>query len=393
MNLLQSVDDRWVHAMEARAVQISAPSQDQLQFDAVEVGPLHSKPRTNVLLHRRLGPQGWEFFVDDDLAYLGGDEARRKLFTGPRFQHWQELMVPRPVQGDVHEAMLQLLHWLDSPMRERLPIPPRSGMAGIVPPTLGPHLQDVARLAGLDELVPDGFRPTPAQAEAIARVAAAIMQPVSPCCPLIHGPSGGGKHFLVRGAAVELIARGHFDQALEVSGTAVAAGMIFRAQKDERLYSVLDAAFDRKGTLVLLDEFDAAFEQSDIAAGLIARHLDRGLKMIAIARGEFEFSRVETLAPLYRRLHMVYVPPMSPAETIEILNRRLLHHPLVGKVEVATGLVPSIVRAADRLPGANPGAAIQLLDALLSQAAWLNAGVVGLDDLLHFLPPSEECDV
>jgi hypothetical protein len=390
LNLMNDIDERWQDSLAAHAVRISAPGEGMLRLDAVEVGPHYNKPRTNLLLRYRPSQPGWDMFADDDLQYLGDDPRRRQLFTGPRFQHWLALVTPHPVRGDVHDALLTLLDWLDSPMRESLPraLPPN--IARAAPLALDAALEGVARLRDAAEFDVAGFEPTAAQAEAIAQIAATVTQQVSPCCPLVHGLSGSGKHALARAAAKALIERGLFQRVLEISGAAVVAGMLFRPQKDERLGRVLDAAQGMEHALVMLDQFDAVLEQSEICAALMAQHLERGLKLIAVARGEFAFDGGESWLPWQRRLRVVGAPGLGPAEAAEVLRRRLAGHPLAGKIELATGLVPSIVAAAARRPGASPGTAIDLLDALLAQAAWCGATVIGLDDLLHLVPRGYE---
>jgi hypothetical protein len=390
MNLLQTMDDRWLHAVAARDVQVSAPGDGLLRLDTVEVGPQHNKPRTNLLLRRRPGQPAWEFFVDDDLQYTGDDAVRRRLFTGPRLQRWLALVVPRPIQGDVHEAVRHLLEWLDSPLCESLPQVLRHEATRAAPPAPDADLDGVARVCSSADLTVAGFEPTPSQADAITHVVAAVMQPIAPCCPLVHGPSGCGKHVVSRAAVGGLIARGCFRQALAVSGAAIAAGMIFHAQRDERLRRVLDAAQGMDHTLVLLDQFDAVLASSDISPALIAQQLDRGLKLVAVARGEFAADGAGPLPPLRRRLRLVGLPAMDPAETVEVLARRLSCHPLADKVELVAGMVPAIVRATERTPAANPGAALNLLDALLARAIWLNVPLVGPDDLLHILSDGDE---
>ena len=395
-NLVSCFDQGWLDTMNAHAVQVSAPGEGMLRLDAVEVGPQHNKPRSNLLLRWHPARQRWEFFVDDDLRYLGDDPARQMFFTGAHVQHWQSLVVPNPVCGDVHEAMLRLLEWLDSPMRQALddvvrrPGTMYSWSRSAADSPLALDLRGVAALRDAAGLATPGFEPTPVQADLVERIAAAATQPVAACCPLVHGPSGCGKHALARAAAGELIAHGLFAQVLEISGAALAAGMLFRPQRDERLGRVLQAASAMERTLVLVDQFEAVLELSDIAGGLIVRHMDRGLRLIAVARGEFCFEMTEALLSLRRRLRGVRVPPLDAADTAAVLQRRLACHPLVGKVALAAGMVPLIVRAARSWPGANPGAALDLAEALLSRAAWNGADVVGPDDLWHLQPQEED---
>ncbi len=390
MDLLRLVDDRWTGVMATREVRMSAPGADMLRLDAVEIGPGYNKPRTNLLLRCRHAGWGWEFFVDDDLQYLGGDEARRRMFAGPRLQHWQALVAPQPVQGDVHAAILGVLEWLDSPLRTSLPAALRREEARARPAAFDMALEGVATLCGPDELLSAGFEPTLAQAEAIAATAAAVTQQVAPCCPLVCGPSGSGKHAIARAAAGQLLAQGLFRQVLQVSGAAIAAGMIFRPQKEERLGHVLDAARSMEHALVLLDHFDTAIEQSAVACALVAQHLNRGLKLIAVTHGGFSLEPADAVLPLVRRIRVVRAPELDWQETAGVLRRRLACHPLAAKVELAAGLLASIVRAADRRPGASPGAAIGLLDALLAKAAWSGAAVIGPDDVLHLAPISDD---
>ena len=82
-------------------------------------------------------------------------------------------------------------------------------------------------------------------------------------------------------------------------------------------------------TLVLLDQFDAVLELSDISGGLLVRHLDRGLRLIAVARGDFCLDLPESLVPLRRRLRSVYVPALDARETVQVLQRRLCLPPVV----------------------------------------------------------------
>ena len=81
---------------------------------------------------------------------------------------------------------------------------------------------------------------------------------------------------------------------------------------------------------------------------------------------------------------------MDRTETIGVLQRRLAGHPLAARVELSAGLTAAIAYAAERRLGANPGTALDILDALLSRAAWSGAVVIGPDDLLYLQPPHEE---
>jgi len=329
MNLLCSVDDRWLQVMAARAVQASAPADGLLRLDAVEVGPQHNK-RAPTCCYGATGTAAWDFFVDDDLEYIGDDEARRRLFAGPKFQHWLALAVSQPIHCDVHEAVLHLLGLLDSPMREGLPsVLCRAGKADrawLPCPTRSWKAWPACtarRLGG------GSFEPTPLQADAIAQIAAALTQQVSPCCPLVQGCRL--RQARSRARCRRVVDRPRlFRQVLEVSGAAVAAGMIFRAQKDERFRRVLDAAqrMERRSS--------CSASSMRCSCNRILPPPDRppiraGLKLIAVARTEFELDRGEALLPLQRRLRIIRIPPMEAADTAEVLNRRLSRHPLAAK--------------------------------------------------------------
>jgi len=392
MTLIDQLSDQCTGVLRGHAVQVAAPQEEMLELKAVLAGPGHSKPRTNLLL-RRLPELGqWEVFVDEDFCYTGEDHQRRRLFCGLRANQWLSLTPPEPVEGDVNQALLRALEWLDSPLRDQIaaspPAPRERSGAG----PLDPQLARVGRLLTRRELERMAVEPTLAQAEAVRRIAAIVTRCIAPACAVVCGPSGCGKTASVATAGLELLARQVTGEVLQLSGAAIASGAIFPPQRDERLRQVLESAHARPRTLVVLEQFDLVVRHSETAACLIVESVDRGLKLVGIARSEFTSKDLEYCDVLARRAEPVVLGSPEPAEQREILLRRLQSHPLAARIEVAPEVVPTVLLLARLRHGANPGAALSLLDAGLTRAAWSGMPLLSPDDLYGLVPqdPEEE---
>ncbi len=128
MPLADQLDRDLEQVLRSRAVNVVEPRDQMVQLNAVEAGAGFSKPATNVLLHRQLD-LSWRVFVDDDFRYLGGDRLRCRLFSGPQQDRWRELTPPEPLLGDLNNAILRVLGWLESPVQSIVPLPLRTGDA------------------------------------------------------------------------------------------------------------------------------------------------------------------------------------------------------------------------------------------------------------------------
>ena len=130
-----------------------------------------------------------------------------------------------------------------------------------------------------------------------------------------------------------------------------------RPQRDERLRAALETIRNLpKSTLLILEQFDLALGKSETAPSLVCEGLDRGIRLIAVARPEFAPDDAEVLGlSLSRRLEIVPVAVPEDAELQQILRHWLQRHPLTQEVEVAAEVVPTALRLSQFRRGANPG--------------------------------------
>lgn len=394
--LTQELQGELCRLLAAHQVTMRQPRQQMLQLDAVPVGSGFSAARTNVLLRQCPSTDAWQVFVDEGLAYQGDDPGRRAVFQGAARRGWQPMALQRPLVGDINHAVVLTLDWLDSDIRRQVRGLPNEqqettavgsdafgarswSTTGDEPPIderIGRQL-DLAELDGIES------EPTSAQLDGIANAAATVCRNLPPNCPLISGPAGSGKTTIARLAARELLRRDVVDRVVELRGSAVCSGAVFMADRDERLRHALDALVEAPKTLVILEQFDLAIAKSPAANSLLADGLDRGMKLIAVTRAEFQPKRLRTGAALERRLEPLFVRPMELEETARAVQQRLKAHDLSRSIEVSPEIVPLIVEFSDGRPGANPGAALGLLEAVVSRAAFTGQQFVGPDDVFH----------
>jgi hypothetical protein len=351
-----------------------------VQLNAVQVGAGFSKPRTNLLLCRRTTSSPWEVYVDEDLRCTSGDAVSSRMFTGSSRSGWQQLNPPQPVYGDVNYAIVCALEWLSSPLRDLLPAAPPAATAPLG--SLDPYLERVGRVLGLEQLA-SNVEPTAAQGDAIVRIAETVLRREAPRCPVVVGPPGCGKSMVMRLAAGGLLSRGAVGRVIEINGAAICSGAIFWPERDERLRLTLEAALVPPAALVLLEQFELAIARSETALALLADALDRGLRLVGVARAEFTPAQWRRAPALARRVELVRIGEPEPAEVRRIVRLRLDQHPAAKRFEIAPDVLPGVLALAARRPGGNPGAALGLLEAVLSHAAWTGQKAIGPDDVFH----------
>jgi hypothetical protein len=366
--------------MQAHKVAVLQSRRHLVQLNAVPAGPGFSKPRTNVLLRRRPGDDAWDAFVDDDLAYSGDDPGHGALFAGPRQRHWLSLTPAEPLHGDVNAVIRQVLTWLESPREMDSPANAPAEPA----PALEPYARTItaAELANLP-------RAAPWQTEAVLRTAETVTRGRPPRCAMLWGPAGCGKTVVARCAAAKLVRHARLTRVLEVRAASLCAGAMIWPERDDRLRLVVEAVLGQTGTLVLLEQADLALVKSEIAQGVLADALDAGLNLIAVARPEFTPQWLPPGSTLERRLELVPVPAPDTAEMGVLLNQVLREHPMTRARQIAPEVVAAVLTLAGRRPGANPGAALGLLEAVLNQAAWNARPRVGPDDVFHLVTDPE----
>jgi hypothetical protein len=159
--------------------------------------------------------------------------------------------------------------------------------------------------------------------------------------------------------------------------------MIFPPQRDERLGKALEGALHAGDVLVVLEQFDLALGQSRVAASLVADALDAGLKMIAIADEAGWQEGGAQCDELRRRVQIIPSAPLPMEEIGMILQGRLEEHPLAEQIEAAPELLATVIKQSHWMPGDNPGAALGLLEAVLTRASLEHRTLIGPDDVYH----------
>jgi hypothetical protein len=391
------------HVLESNKVEISEPRDQMMRLGAVRIGPGFTKPATNVLLVQRGEDGCWEVFVDEDLCYGGDDPVKRRLFEGQCCNGWRQLTFSRPFggasscppdgrpQGDVNLVVLRVLEWLDSPMGGIARRAARVTWPVSTPTVpLDPQLERVGRFLSPKQLQAAAVPLTARQAEVADRVVEVVTQQLSPACPLIHGASGSGKTVVAATAACRLIDRGYADQAFQIHGAAIASGAIFWPQRDDRLRHILHVLPSLRRTLVLVEQFDFLLNNTEVTECLICDCLDRGTKLVGVMRPDVSIHEVGSAASLLRRLQPLRLDEPEPHEVRAILGERLRGHPLAGRIQVAPEVLPAVMKLAHLRPGANPGAAVGLLDALLTHVHWTGSDLATPDDVYHLVHPDQD---
>jgi ATP-dependent Clp protease ATP-binding subunit ClpA len=382
-----------MHVLEANKVQISEPREQMVQFNAVRVGPKFSKPATNVLQVQQSDDITWQVFVDEDLSYTGDDPARQRLFQGEPREGWKPVMSLRPLEGDVNLVILRVLEWLESPMRRVARHASRMAKRASMPtPPLDPQLERVGRFLSPKQLQASAVKLTARQAEVADRVAKVVTQEPSPACPVIHGPSGSGKTAVAVTTASWLIERGCVDQVFQVNGAAVASGAIFWPQRDDRLRHILQVLPSLERTLVIVEQFDFLLNNTEVTESLLSDCLDRGTKLIGVMRSDLTIYEVASAVSFLRRIQPVHLDEPEAHEVKTILSERLSQHPLADQIEIMPDVLPAVMMLAHLRPGANPGAAVGLLDALLAHVKWSDTKMATPDDVYYIVHPDRDCE-
>ncbi|MFV2067664.1 MAG: AAA family ATPase [Pirellulales bacterium] len=382
MELTTPLNDQLVQVLLNHQVQVIAPRNCSTQLNAVLAGPDFTKPRTNVLLRCRDGHLPWEIFVDEDFRYQGDDPQRRRLFSGPRHRNWLALTPPKSLRGNVNDAILRVLEWLDSPLRNLIDVlpgePHRPSQRQIEA-----ELERVGRVLDPAAWKNVDIEPTAQQAEAIACVAEVAARGMAPNCPILFGASGSGKSMVARLAAGRLVERGVVRQVVEISGAGVCSGAIFLPERDERLRQTLEIVHGAGDTLAVLDHIDLTLAKAELAPAILADYLDGGLRLIGVARPEINPCRFAEFGTLTRRLKLVPLVEPERDELQKILRRHFEKHPLSRKVCFPAETLATVLAISQRRPGANPADALGLLEAALIHAQWAGLESISPDDLYH----------
>lgn len=383
MAVREQINERLVKVLDENRVEVIRPQAQMWQLNGVLAGTQFTKPRTNLLLCDR-GYGAWEVFVDEDFYYVGPDAERRRVFCGARQSRWLALAPEEPVMGNFDRAVLAGLEMIDSPLQEAWRKYGDLQDTGRPPNRAAlKRLETFGQVLNGHQLNTPQLRATPSQRDRVAWVVETVCRTRAPTCAWIVGGAGSGKSALARLAAVRLVEFGVERRVLLAHGAALCAGMIFPTQRDQRLGKTLEAALHAGDVLLVLEQFDLVLGNSRVAAALVADALDAGLKMIAVGTGAGEGETEVAGDELRRRVQFIPAQPLPIEEVGMILQGRLEEYPAGENLEAAPGFLPAVIKHSRVMPGENPGAALGLLEAVLTRAALSGRTLVGPDDVYH----------
>jgi len=388
--LVKQLDKRIDRLLKLHHVAVSQPREQMLQLDEVPLGHDFSNPSTNVLFKQTPSNSIWQVFVDEDLVYTGEDARRQNLFQGQRRRGWMQLNTKTKVKGSLNEAIVWFLNSAESELNhtgneanqalattddDDLPLANEDRLSSLD--------GRIARVLDPSELKLQSVQPTSSQTDAITLIAETVLRTMAPSSPLVMGPSGVGKSTVTRLAAHELFRRRLVQKVVELRGSAICAGSIFWPERDERLRATLELLCADRDTLVIFEQFDLALMRSDAAASIICDGLDLGIKLICVARADCKTRTFRGSSDLCRRLEPRLLLPPDEGDLIDILKHRMEQNPHADAVEVSPNVLPLIVEMSHRRLGVNPGAALGLLEAVVSRALFSGHDIVGPDDVYH----------
>lgn len=204
--------------------------------------------------------------------------------------------------------------------------------------------------------------------EALSSLLASLLDGQERLSVLVTGPELAGKSALVRAFA----ARGA-RLVYATSGAQLIAGMSALGQWQERVRQVMEAVEALDAVLYFEDLEDLLAERVDEGgadiAGAIRPYIEEGrVRVVA----ELQRDRLDALEgrhwALFAGLGRINVEPLSPAETLAALERRVAHdaRAATSRPEVARDALPALIDLAERyLPySALPGKALRIYEDL-----------------------------
>jgi hypothetical protein len=353
---------RELEAVHGRVTRLNA---DMLLLERVPTDArAFSKELTNLLVVRTRQPQlPYLVLVDEDLRYGGGDPFLTGVFSDPsRNNGWRPLLLApgHAAQSSlpaVARAALRLLGFTAPPN----PALPRGfhadwGIREAQPPLVG-------REALLDE------------------AAAVLAQETERAAVVLVGQPGVGKTALARELAWRWQEEARGGTAVRVDLAAVLAGTHFRGERAERLQQTwADGLRLGPSALVVVEDVHLA------GAGVLARRalcgaVEAGLRLCATTTRQPEAALRDPA--LRRRLHFLEVPEPEPDELAEVLLPTVARHLEVRYgIAVAAEALTLALSVSARLPGAQPGKVLRVLDNALARVRRQGVQVLGPDDVL-----------
>jgi ATP-dependent Clp protease ATP-binding subunit ClpA len=358
-------------ALEAKLrrmrLRFEAPDQDTLTLKRVPANPsCFNKARTNVLIKRSTEEMPCVVCVDEDLEYMGADQALAHAFAaGPTQQGWRVLTFGGSLRGDLTAALefaLGMLGAEEEPQESAAPVATKRKLLA-------------AWAVSLTDAVAGGSGATLFRDEEIEQVAACALS-WEGRLPLILGKAGTGKTNLLDGVARLLAGRNR--EVLKVNMGAMMAGTLFESEREALLQALLREARE-SGAVLALEQAEWALIGAPRGPVLLREALDQGARLIATSAPDHE-QRFE-IPPLESRLEIVRLKELCASDTrrvLELLRPSIAAH---HRVEIDAEVEQAAVERSLSMDGLLPGKAVKLLDAAAARASLAGSAKVALIDV------------
>ncbi len=327
-----------------------------------------SKARTNLLIKRSTEGMPCVVCVDEDLHYMGTDQALAQAFAaGPTQQGWRILAFGGSLHGDLSAALEYALGILGAD--------DESGNDSTAPTSPVRKLLTAWAENLTDEVVAGRVSATLFRGEEIEQVAACTLS-WQGRLPLILGAGGAGKTNLVHGVAGLLAHRQK--QVLAVNMGSIMSGTLFESEREALLASLLGAARD-SGAVLVLEQAEWALIGVPRSLVLLRDALDHGVRLIATSTTDHE--RRFVAHPLDSRLEFVRLNELCASDTrcvLETLRPSLATH---HGVEIDAEVEQAVVERSLSMEGSLPGKAVKLLDVAAARASHTGSAKVSLLDV------------
>jgi ATP-dependent Clp protease ATP-binding subunit ClpA len=360
-------------ALEAKLkrlrLRLELPDRDTMAVKSVPASQrIFSKAWTNLLIKRSTEGMPCVVCVDEDLDYLGADQALAQAFAaGPTQQGWRVLTFGGSLHGDLSAALEYALGMLgageDSGSAAADAAAPAKGL-------LATWAENISQTVAAPGAAPTLFRD-----EEMEEVAACALS-WQGRMPLILGQSGMGKTNLVHGVA-GLLARCQ-KEVLAVNMGSAMAGTLFESEREALLATLLREARE-SGAVVALEQAEWALIGVPRSHVLLREALDDGVRLIATSVPDQE--QRFAAHPLASRLEAVRLNELCASDTRRILEELrpsiANHH----RVEIDAEVEYAAVERSLSMDGSLPGKAVKLLDVAAARASLTGAAKVSLVDL------------